>query len=70
MTLAQLSPTEWEGASDACDFHVRLEDGEYMVDVFDRFIKSDADEAHLASHQCDSLDDAVAYCRGFEVTNG
>ena len=40
VTFNQLSPTEWDAERDDVDFHIRLEQDDYVIDVFDRDRKS------------------------------
>ena len=44
------------------DFHIRLERDNYVIDVFDAGF-ADADEAHLTSHECDTWEQVLRYCR-------
>jgi hypothetical protein len=67
----KLSPTEWDAARGdvdcdrngaaasplRLDFHIRLEQDNYVIDVFDG-ATSNADEAYLTSHECDTWEQA------------
>jgi hypothetical protein len=44
VTFNQLSPTEWETERGDVDFHIRLEQDNYVIDVFDS-CHPDANEA-------------------------
>jgi hypothetical protein len=65
ISLEQLSPTEWDVTTSGCDFHIRIEDGQFAVDAFDRFIK-DAEAAYLDSTLTDTFEEALQLCRDFE----
>jgi hypothetical protein len=61
----QLKPTEqaaYEFVAGAFDFHVRKEGRTWVLDQF-RIEVADADEAHLRSIDCMSLQDAVLYVK-------
>jgi hypothetical protein len=60
--LKQNAPDDWECSRDGFDFHITIDGaGRYVVDVFDSSIE-DADDAHLASIECATLDEARAIC--------
>lgn len=60
----RLDETSWQGDSLPYDFHVRFEDGRFVVDVFNSNIDDD-DSAHIASFEADSLDSAMKQCEEF-----
>jgi hypothetical protein len=46
-------------------FHIRLEQDDYVVDVFDNGIK-DADEAYITTHSCETWEQVVAFCSRYD----
>lgn len=79
VTFNQLSPTEWDaeretfdcGGNDAAasrlrlGFHIRLEQDDYVIDVFDNSIE-DADEACITTHSCETWEQVVAFCSRYD----
>ncbi len=65
MTFKKLSPTEWDAERAPYDFHIRLEQDNYVVDVFDNAIK-DADKAYLTTHECETWEQVERYCRDYD----
>ena len=61
----QLSPTEWDAQRTPSDFHVRLEQDNYVIDVFDSEINT-PDEAYLTSHECETREQVERYCRDYD----
>ncbi len=61
----QLSPTEWDAERALYDFHVRLEQDEYAIDVFDSSIDN-PDDAYLTTHTCDTWEQVERYCRDYD----
>lgn len=49
-TFKQLSPTEWDAERGDVDFHIRLEQDNHVIDVFDS-CHPDAYEAYLTSYR-------------------
>jgi len=50
---------------DGFDFHIRLEQDDYVIDVFDSSIES-ADAAHLTAYTCDTWSDVLAFCTRYD----
>jgi uncharacterized FAD-dependent dehydrogenase len=65
MEFKNLSPISWETERDEFDFHIRLEEDDYVIDVFNSFIES-ADDAHLTTHTCDTWEEVVAFCTNYD----
>jgi hypothetical protein len=65
MEFKNLSPIEWETERDEFDFHIRLESDDYVIDVFASAIES-ADDAHLATHTCDTWEHVLAFCTHYD----
>jgi len=65
MRFNALSPTEWETERAPFDFHIRLEQDNYVVDVFDS-ASDNPNEAHLTSHECEMWEQVVRYCRDYD----
>jgi len=61
----RLSATEWETERAPYDFHIRLEQDNYVVDVFD-ISTDDPEEAYLTSHECETWEQVERYCRDFD----
>ena len=47
------------------DFHIRLEQDAYVIDVFDSSIDN-ADEAYVTTHSCDTWEQVVRYCNEYD----
>lgn len=65
MQFENLSPVEWETQRDEFDFSVRLEQDDYVIDVFDNSIE-DADEAYITTHSCETWEQVVAFCERYD----
>ena len=65
MIFTPLSSVEWETERDEFDFHIRLEQDSYVIDVFDS-PTGNADEAYLTSHECDTWEQVVRYCHEYD----
>jgi len=65
LNFESLSPIAWEAERDEFDFHVRLEEDDYVIDVFDSSI-SDPDEAYLTTHACETWDQVVQFCQRYD----
>jgi hypothetical protein len=65
LTFKKLSPTEWDAEREPFDFHVRLEQDNYVIDVFDVDIDDPA-QAYFTSHECETWDQVEKYCRDFD----
>jgi len=65
MKFKILSTIAWEAERVDCDFHIRLVQDNYVVDVFDSGIDN-ADEAYLTSHECETWEQVERYCRDFD----
>jgi len=65
MDFIELSLIEWETRRGEFDFHIRLEQDDYVIDVFDNSIE-DADEAHITTHSCETWDQVVAFCARYD----
>jgi hypothetical protein len=78
MEFKRLSTIEWDAergdvdcarnntaASRRLDFHIRLEQDNYVIDVFDS-CHPDADEAYLTSHECEKWEQVERYCREYD----
>jgi len=50
------------------DFHIRLEQDDYVIDAFASAIES-ADEAYLTTHTCDTWAQVVAFCTAYDGIN-
>lgn len=57
MTFKKLSAIEWETEREPFDFHVRLEQDNYVIDVFDS-ATGNPDAAYLTTHTCDTWEQA------------
>ena len=64
MKLKPLSPTEWDAERGDVDFHIRLEQDDYVIDVFASGIDN-ADDAYLTTHTCDTWEQVERYCRDY-----
>lgn len=65
MRFKALSPIEWETGRGNCDFHIRLEQDDYVIDVFDSGIDN-PDEAYLTTHTCETWEQVERYCRDYD----
>ena len=65
VTFNKLSPTEWDAERQPFDFHVRLEQDNYVIDVFDS-ATGNPDEAYLTSHECETWEQVERYCRDYD----
>jgi hypothetical protein len=65
MTFRKLSPTEWDAKRGPFDFHIRLEQDDYAIDVFDSGVEN-ADGAYLTSHACETWQQVVRFCREYD----
>ena len=65
MRFKALSPTAWETEHAPYDFHVRLEQDNYVIDVFEAGVDN-PDEAHLTSHECETWEQVERYCRDYD----
>ena len=62
--MRQLAPDTWELATGSYDFHIRLEDGRFCIDVFASDV-TDADAAHVDELEADTLDEARQLCEQY-----
>lgn len=65
MTFKQLSPTEWDAEREPFDFHIRLEQDNYVIDVFDSALEN-PDEAYLTTFECETWEQVERYCRDYD----
>lgn len=67
--VKQLSPTEFDLRSPGYDWHLRLEGQQWILDQFNARIK-DADEAHMASFEVGSKQEAIEHVRDEGLNGG
>lgn len=67
MTLSwkELDAVSCEATGAEYDYHVRLEDGRAVIDVFNRS-EPDADVAHVGSFEACTVDEGQAFCEIFD----
>jgi uncharacterized FAD-dependent dehydrogenase len=65
ISFKKLSATEWDAEREPFDFHVRLEQDEYVIDVFDSSIDN-PDDAYRTTHTCDTWEQVERYCRDYD----
>ena len=65
VSFKQLSPIEWDAERGDVDFHIRLEQDNYVIDVFDSCYP-DAHEACLTSFTCETWEQVERYCREYD----
>jgi hypothetical protein len=66
MNFRALSLITWETKRGDVEFHIRLEQDNYVIDVFDSEIDN-ADQAYLTSFSCETWDQVERYCRDFRL---
>lgn len=66
LQIKQLSATTWDAYNDRYDFHIRLEQDEWMIDAFDIF-NPNPNEAYLDSSrgEANTLQEAMELCQQF-----
>jgi hypothetical protein len=52
-------------ASRGLDFHIRLEQDDYVIDVFDSGV-SDPGEVYLTTHACEDWQQVVQFCQDYD----
>jgi hypothetical protein len=67
MEFKSLSPTAWETERWDFDFHIRLEQDDYVIDVFENGVDN-ADDAYITTHTCESWAHVERFCRDFDGT--
>ena len=65
MNFKKLSAIEWETEREPFDFHIRLEQDNYVIDVFDSSIDDPAN-AYLTTHECETWEQVERYCRDYD----
>jgi hypothetical protein len=60
VSLKRTEPNGYEFVVGTYDYHIRFEDGIWLLDQFQRHVQ-DADEAHLRTVECESLADGIHY---------
>jgi hypothetical protein len=60
VSLKRTEPNGYEFFVGKYDYHIRFEDGVWLLDQFQRHIK-DADEAHVRTVECEFLGDGIHY---------
>lgn len=58
--LKRTEPNGYEFAVGRFDYHIRQEDGAWVLDQFQRQVQ-DPDEAHVQTVECDSLADGIHF---------
>jgi hypothetical protein len=65
LIFKELSLTEWDAERAEFDFHIRLEQDDYIIDAFNSFIES-AEDAHLTTHTCETWEEVLAFCTHYD----
>jgi len=68
ITVKQLSTIEWDVDGGDIDFHIRLEQDDFVIDAF-RSQVSDPNMAYRDTTSTDTFDEALELCRMFNGQN-